>query len=341
MPIMQSPPGCHTTIDGRQYLYFAGTGYLGLQGHPEVIRAACQATQKLGIGSATSRTGFGNTPPVLEVERRCAELFAVDDAFYFASGYMTNNILVRMLERGFQAVFVDELSHYCVFEAARLAAQPVFRFRFRHRDAEDLRAKLRANLKPGQLPLIMSDGVFAARGTIAPLAEYRAVISDYPGSVLCVDDAHALGVLGVNGRGTLEHTGLFNSAVNSDMVNSDTDAEDEPRLLLGGTLSKAIGGFGGIIPGSRSFIERLKATSHYYGGASAPPAPAAAATARALDLVKADRGMRTRLWKNVGALKNGLRRMGLEADHTPVPIVCLTLGDAGNMQRIQRELMSR
>ena len=334
MPIMQGPPGCHTTIDGRQYLYFAGTGYLGLQGHPAVIRAACEATEKFGIGSATSRTAFGNTPPVLEVERRCGEFFGLDDAFYFASGYMGNNVLVQMFQDGFDAVLVDELSHYCVFEAARLSGRPLFRFR--HRDAEDLRAKLKANLEPGRSPLIISDGVFAARGTIAPVAQYRAVLGDYPGSVLCIDDAHALGVLGANGRGTFEHAGLFNSAVNGSI-----DAENGPRLLLCGTLSKAVGGFGGIIPGGRRFIEHLKTSSHYYGGASAPPVPAAAATARALELIAADPGMRTRLWKNVEAVKNGLRRMGLEADDTPVPIVFLTVGDARNMQRIQRELMER
>lgn len=334
MPIMQSPPGSHTTIDGRRYLYFAGTGYLGLQGHPDVIRAACEATQEFGIGSATSRTGFGDTPPTLEVERRGAELFGAHDAFYFASGYMGNSILVLMLEGSFDSVFVDELSHYCVLEAARLAGRPLFRFR--HRDAQHLREKLKTELQPAQRPLVMTDGVFAARGTIAPVAEYRAVLSDYPGSVLLIDDAHALGVLGANGRGTLEHAGLFDSAVNGEI-----DPQQRLRLLLCGTLSKAVGGFGGIIPGSRRFIERLKTTSHYYGGASAPPVPAAAATARALELIAADPGMRTRLWKNVDAVKNGLGRMGLEAGDTPVPIICLTVGDAENMRRIQQELMQR
>jgi 8-amino-7-oxononanoate synthase len=334
MPVMQSPPGAHAVIDGRRYLYFAGTGYLGLQGCPEVLRAACGATERFGIGSATSRTGFGDTPPVLEVERRCAGFFGMEEAFYFASGYMGNTILVLVLQGGFDLVFVDELSHYSVLEAARLSGRPVFRFH--HRDAEELRAKLKANLKPGQRPLVMSDGVFAARGTIAPVAEYRAMLHDYPGSALCIDDAHGLGVLGANGRGTLEHAWMFDST-----VNGDADAESGPRLRLCGTLSKAVGGFGGIIPGSRRFIEHLKTTSPYYGGASAPPAPIAAATARALELMAEDPGMRARLWKNVDAVKNGLRGMGLEADQTPVPIVCLTIGDAQNMQRIQRELMAR
>jgi 8-amino-7-oxononanoate synthase len=307
MPVMQSPPGAHAVIDGRRYLYFAGTGYLGLQGCPEVLRAACGATERFGIGSATSRTGFGDTPPVLEVERRCAGFFGMEEAFYFASGYMGNTILVLVLQGGFDLVFVDELSHYSVLEAARLSGRPVFRFH--HRDAEELRAKLKANLKPGQRPLVMSDGVFAARGTIAPVAEYRAMLHDYPGSALCIDDAHGLGVLGANGRGTLEHAWMFDST-----VNGDADAESGPRL---------------------------RSSSPYYGGASAPPAPIAAATARALELMAEDPGMRARLWKNVDAVKNGLRGMGLEADQTPVPIVCLTIGDAQNMQRIQRELMAR
>ena len=334
MPIMQSPPGCRTTIDGREYLYFAGTGYLGLQGHPEVIRAACEATERFGIGSATSRTAFGNTPPVLEVERRAAEFFGLDEAFYFMSGYVANNVLILALERSFDAVFVDELSHYCVFEAAQLSSRPLFRFR--HCDAQDLQAKLRANLKPAQLPLVITDGVFAAKGTIAPVAEYRAVLSNYPGALICVDDAHGFGVLGAGGAGTLEHFGLFDAGVNAGI-----EPQQGPRLFVCGTLSKAVGGFGGIIPGSRRFIERLKTTSHYYRGASAPPAGAAAATARALELLIADPSMRTRLWENVDALKGGLRGMGLQVDRTPVPIICLTIGGAENMQRIQRELMHR
>jgi len=339
MPVMQSPPGSHTRIDGREYLYFAGTGYLGLQGHPEVIRAACEATQRFGIGSATSRTGFGNTPPVLEVERRCAEFFALEEAFYFASGYMGNTILVEILRGLIDVVFVDELSHYSVLEAARLTGCPVFRFRHCH--PEDLQAKLRASLKPGQRPLVMSDGVFAARGTIAPVAEYRAALSDYPGSVLCIDDAHGLGVLGAGGRGALEHAGVLDAGVNGEADAATHRWVPGPRLLLCGTLSKAVGGFGGIIPGTRPLIEQLKTASPYYGGASAPPVPAAAATARALELIASNPNMRTRLWANVAALKDGLRRMGLEVDDTPVPIVCLTIGDAENMQRIQRELMGR
>jgi len=338
MPVMQSPPGAETVIDGRRYLYFAGTGYLGLQGHKEVIRAACEATQRYGIGSATSRSGVGDTPPTLAVERRAAELFGTEDSFYFMSGYVGNNILTLLLEGAFDAVFVDELSHYCVLEAGRLSGRPVFRFR--HRDAGALQESLARNLKPGQRPLVTSDGVFAGLGRIAPVADYREVLRNYPGAIICVDDAHAVGVLGAAGRGTYEHAGLMTDGVNSEEL-AEGGPTDGPRLLFCGTLSKAVGGFGGIIPGSRRFIERVKAESHYYDGASAPPVPAAAATARALELINNDPGMRTRLWENVRAVKRGLGRLGLDTDDTPVPIICLTIGSAENMQRIGRGLAER
>ena len=106
-------------------------------------------------------------------------------------------------------------------------------------------------------------------------------------------------------------------------------------------MSKAVGGYGGIIPGSRALVEHIKRHSPYFGGASPPPAPVAAATARAIELVLAEPERRTRLWSNVRFLKDGIRRLGFDVDDTPVPIVCLTIGAAENMQRIQERLMSR
>jgi 8-amino-7-oxononanoate synthase len=333
---MQGPPGPYTLVDGRRYLYFVGTGYLGLQNHPEVIRALCEAAQQYGMGSATSRAGFGNTPPLLEVERRAAELFAAEDSFYVPSGYAAGGILVRGLAGSFDAVFIDERSHYSLAEAEKQVGCPVFLFG--HGDADDLRAGLRDRLKPRQRPLVMSDGLFAARGRIAPVAEHREILREYAGSALLLDDAHAVAVLGEHGRGTFEHAGIY-EAVNSD--DSPRPLPLAPRLFLCGTFSKAIGGYGGIIPGSQGFIARLKATSHWYDGASAVPSPLAVATARAIELVMADPGMRTRLWDNARRLKAGLRKLGLGADDTPAPIVCLVVGSADNMRRIQARLRER
>ena len=342
MPVMQSPPGAETVIDGRRYLYFSGTGYLGLQGHPEVIRAACRATEQYGIGSATSRAGYGDTPPLVEAERQAARLFGAETAFYFMSGYVGNDILARAIEGEVDAVFVDECSHYCVQEAASRLAKPLNRFR--HADPGDLAEKLRNQTPPGARPLVMSDGVFAALGTIAPVGEYCEILREYPGSSLVIDDAHGLGVLGQNGRGTLEHAGLFERGVNVDLPEREAEPapfSDSPRLFLCGTLSKALGGYGGIIPGARRTIERMRSASHYFAGASPVPVPVAAATARALELVIDQPELRTRLWENVRAVRSGLREMGVEVADTPAPIISLTLGTAENMERIHGELAAR
>ncbi|MBN2024835.1 MAG: aminotransferase class I/II-fold pyridoxal phosphate-dependent enzyme [Pirellulales bacterium] len=362
MPTMHSPPGPFTVIDGRRYLYFGGTGYLGLQGHPEVIRAACEAAGQYGIGSATSRAGCGETPPLLDAERRAAEFFAAADSFYFMSGYAGNSILVLALREEFDAVFVDDRAHYCVGEAARLAGRPIATFR--HCDPDDLARVLREQLPAGARPLVLSDGVFPSHGEIAPAAQYAEVLSEYVGSILALDDAHAVAVLGANGRGTFEHVGLYDRGVNVDGVrdvkeddvkgDSPIFAETKigtvpgakmgtvpPRLLACGTLSKAVGGYGGIIAGGREFVHRLKATSTYFNGASAVPVPIAAATTRALELILKQPELRARLWENVAAVKSGLRALGLAVDDSPVPIVGLVLGDADHMRRIHEALRAR
>ncbi|MGO8691125.1 MAG: aminotransferase class I/II-fold pyridoxal phosphate-dependent enzyme [Thermoguttaceae bacterium] len=330
-PLIESPPGAETVIDGRRYLYFVGTGYLGLQGHPEVIHAACEAARQYGVGSATTRAGYGTTPPLLAVERLSAQFLDAEAAFHFPSGYAGNQILVAALADAYDAVFLDELSHYCVAEAAQAGGRPVFRFA--HCDPPALRKALQTHLKPSERPLVMTDGVFAARGDIAPLAEYRDVLADYAGATLLVDDAHGLGVLGQHGRGTLEEKGvrtIFDPGKNS----------SDPVICFCGTLSKALGGYGGIIAGSQRWVERLKTASHWYDGASPLPPPLLAASARALELVLAEPQMRLRLRENVQRLRGGLVRLGVPCPQTPSPIICLRLGTAERMRGIQSGLMA-
>ncbi len=338
-PIAESPPGATTRIDGRDYLYFVGTGYLGLQGHPEVIRAACEAVERYGLHSATTRAGFGNTPPTLSAERRAAEFFGTEAALVLPTGYASNEVLLRAVAENFDAVFIDEYSHYCVFEAARRSERPVVPFH--HRDAGDLAQKLRERLQPGGRPLVMTDGVFSVRGTIAPLADYCGAMAGYSGAGMLIDDAHGVGVLGHSGRGTLEHYGLFDGMYKGTINATASPTKGGPVSFLCATLSKALGGYGGIIPGRQPFIEQVRRASHWYDGSTPPPAPVTAASARALELVMADPGLRERLWTNVRRMKTGLRAMGFDTDDTPVPIICLTVGDAEKMRRIQRELMQR
>jgi len=328
--VLESPPGAEVVISGRQYTYFAGTAYLGLQGHPEVIRAACEATQKYGICSATVRTGFGNNPPLLEVERAAAEFFAAEDAFYFLSGYLGNTILLRHLASRFEALYIDACAHYSMFEAARACGLPLHPFT--HGDADNLAKQLRHHVQPSQRPIVLTDGVFPVLGTVAPLADYLAVLSKYEGAALLVDDAHGFGVLGECGRGTAEHHGIA-----PDELNSDGDA----RVFVCGTLSKALGGHGGIIAGSGALLESLKQQSTYYTGSTPPAAPAAAASAAAWRLVAAEPQRRRRLRDNIKQVRDGIRSLGFDLPDTPVPIIGLVIGEAANMKRVQRQLMEQ
>jgi 8-amino-7-oxononanoate synthase len=329
--IMESAPGPFTTINGREYLYFAGTGYLGIQSRPELIDAAADAMRRYGMGSATTRSGFGNSPPVLEVERLAAEFFGAEAAFYFSSGYAGPAVAVLAASPEPEFLFMDEASHFSVADAARLLGKTVRTFA--HRDADALKDALRGHLSPGGRPMVIADGVFSVSGRITPVPDYLEVLANYPGASLVVDDAHAVAVLGDRGRGTLEHFGLFGPNVND-------VGGDGPRLFMCGTLSKAVGGAGGIVPGSAEFIATVQRKAPAYFAASAPSTPAAGATAAALRIVMSEPQLRRQLHENVGRLRSGLRSLGLSVDDTVVPIVSIDLRDAQRMQSVQEQLMA-
>ncbi len=328
VPLMESAPGPETKIDGWTYRYFAGTSYYGLHGHPEVIAAGCEGFRKYGFHTATSRAGFGNSGPLLEVERRAAEHAGREAGFYFSSGYAANHILVQAAGRA-DAVFIDESAHFCVEEAARLRGLPIHTFR--SRDADDLRTRIAEHLPAGGVPLVMTDGVSPATGRLPPLDEYVRLLADFAPAILLVDDAHGLGVFGQNGRGSLEHFGFHEAANGGPGIGGVT-------LLAGATLGKALGGFGGIITGSAEFIRHVRASSHYYDGSSAPPSPVATATAKSLELVAGDPSFLQHLQRNSRRLRAGLSGFGLAVHDAPSAQVGVAIGTAENMARLHREL---
>ena len=337
------PPDAMISVAGKVYLYFGGNGYFGLQADPEVLAATCEAVLRYGVGTATTRTAF-TSPPVFEVERRTAEMLGTPHALYTASGYLANQILLESLEKVFDRIFIDEAAHYSLFDAVRrLRGTKRKPITFKHRNTDDLREQLDTNLQLHERPLVLTDGVFSLLGTIAPLDEYAELLENYDGASLLVDDAQGFGVLGDTGRGTLEHFGFDTSTVNHTATDSvdDFGLETAPgkavQAYLTFSLSKAVGGSGGIIPGSESFIQRLKDWSAVYFGASAPASPIAAATAKSLSMLT-ETVLRQKLQENVNLLRLGLRSIGLDVGESPLPMVILTLGSSGNMRRIQKEL---
>lgn len=321
MYLMESAPGARTVINGKEVDYFCGTGYYGLQGHPEIIKAACEAVNKYGIGSATSRSGYGNNPVLLEVEERASKFFGEESALYYVSGYLGNSILLQGLQDEYEIIFVDKESHYSVIDGASITNKHLVLFA--HLDAEDLRKKIRKHLKSSQRPLLICDGIFPVTGEISPIPEYLKVFEEFDESIICVDDAHATGVIGEKGRGSFEYFGLRGKKMHSS-----------------GTLSKALGGHGGIIAGDREFIEKLRRKSNIPYSSSAVPTPAAAATAKALEVLDRKPELIRKLWDKVFYAKKALRDLGFDINETPVPIICLHIKSA-DLEALQLELFKK
>ena len=320
--LMGSGPGPETIINGKRCLYFGGTGYFGFQTNPELIKAAQKAVAEYGMGSATSRNIYGTSPLYLEVEKKACEFFGTEDSIYIPSGYLINIAAFQSLAQlqQFDAMFVDEGAHWSITDFMYAVQKPVYTFA--HGDPENLGRKLNENLKARQRPLVVSDGIFPTFGKVAPIPDYFKQVEAHDGC-MWIDDCHAIGVLGANGRGTYEFYGL----------RSD-------RLYFGGTLSKAIGAHGGIIPGKEQFVLPIRA-GHVVNGANASPSAAAAAGIKGMELLMTRPELRTQLWRNARQLKAGLKRMGFEQDDSPVPVAAWTLKTGEDMDRVHAELMSR
>lgn len=318
----ESPLGPRVCIAGRERDYFSGTGYLGLHNHPAVRQAAVDAIQRWGMSTATSRGGYGEHPVYAGVEEQARAFFGSETVLYYPSGYLSTLILAQGLREHYERVFVDESSHYSVFDGLRATGKPVHAFR--HLDPQSLKETLRECLQPAERPLVFSDGLFPISAEIAPVPALLSVLDAYPGGILALDDAHGAGVLGANGRGVLEHYGL-----------------QDPRCFAGATLSKALGGYGGVLPLAAASRDEILRLAGAYAGSSPPPLPAAAASAAALLLARTEPGRLAALRRNVKQARVGLIALGWELDDNPAPILCLRARPGLDLARIKSRLFDR
>jgi 7-keto-8-aminopelargonate synthetase-like enzyme len=320
--IMGSGPGPETVVNGKKCLYFGGTGYFGFQTHPEVIKAAQKALADFGTCTATSRDMYGTSPLYLEVEKRVAQFFGTEQAIYLPSGYLINLSGFQSLvqQKKFDTMFVDDDAHWSITDIMYGLQKPVYLFK--HGDPEDLEKQIKANLKPGEKPLVVSDGLFPTFGKIAPVAEHYKIIEKYDGC-MWLDDCHSVGVLGANGRGTYEHYGL-----------------KSPRLYFGATLSKAFGAHGGMIASNAETIQPIR-EGHVVNGSNASLTGAAGAAIKGIQLMTAHPEMRQQLWRNARQLKSGLKKLGFDQDDSPVPVAAFMLKTAKDMDRVQDALFQR
>lgn len=319
---VESEQGPRVIINGRSHILLAGNNYLGLADHPKVRQAAIEAIRRYGVGSGASRLISGNMTLHEELERCLAHFKRTEAALVFSTGYMANLSLLSCLIPEDGLLLLDRLCHASLIDGARLSGRP-YRI-YGHRDLNKLARLLKR--KPPQKPaLIVTDGVFSMDGDIAPLPQLLSLAREH-GARILVDEAHATGVLGKHGRGTLEHFGL-----------------DEPgeELIQMGTLGKAIGTFGAYIVGSRDLINYLinKARTFIYTTAL-PPAICAAAMA-ALDLIEKEPERRVRLWENRHHLHEGLRTLGFDTLDSETPILPVLSSNSYKAVRLSEMLFDQ
>ena len=306
--VLQERQEAETVFDGKHVINLSSNNYLGLTTHPKLIAAAHEAIDKYGAGSGSVRTIAGTMSQHMELEAKIAKFKHTEAALVFQSGFTANAGTVSSVLGKEDVIISDELNHASIIDGCRLSRAKIAVFK--HKDVADLRRVLEETKGNYRRTLVITDGVFSMDGDVAPLADIVEVSEQYQ-AIIMVDDAHASGVMGNQGRGTVDHFGLHGRV-----------------HIQVGTLSKAIGCLGGYVAGSRALIDYLihKARPFLFS-TSHPPAVTAAAMA-AFDLLQEDPTLMERLWENTRYFKAGLEALGFDTAGSETPITPVIAGDA-------------
>jgi glycine C-acetyltransferase len=306
----EQAPVCH--FDGRKVINLASNNYLGLTTHPKLREAALEATRKYGVGSGAVRTIAGTMRIHMELEERIARFKNVEACVVFQSGFTANAGTVSSILGKDDFIISDELNHASIIDGARLSRAKILVFR--HKDLAHAEEQL-ASVKdqPGH-KLLITDGVFSMDGDIGPLPGLCALAEKY-GAIMMVDDAHASGVLGRNGRGTVDHF----------QVHGRVDVQV-------GTLSKAIGALGGYVCGSRDLIDFLYHRARPFLFSTSHPPSVAGTCIAAFDVLEQEPERIEKLWQNTRFFKQELSLLGynIGGKNTPAsetPITPIIIGE--------------
>jgi len=306
MTILNSGVGNYVWCDGMKCTYFAGNNYLGLADHPEVKKASIRSIQKYGNSFSASRRTTGTAYIHLELEKQLAAFMQKQDAVVFASGFMGNGILMEMLKNSYSAVFIDELAHPSIIGSIPRGIENIQYFN--HCDASHLENLL--DHHKGLSPLVITDGVFALTGEIAPLDKIYPLVEKH-NAILVIDDAHSTGVLGENGRGTAEHFKL----------------DWAENIYTTGTMSKALGGYGGFISGTKELTYSIREKSATYQASTSLPPSIVASGIASLGIIQNNPGLRTSLLENARILRKGIFGLGFQTTRDNTPIIPILLND--------------
>jgi glycine C-acetyltransferase len=305
--VLEDEQKARTRFDGREVINLASNNYLGLAADPRMKEAAAKAAAQYGAGSGAVRTIAGTMSLHIELERRFAAFKGADAAIMFQSGFTANSGTVAAILSKEDVIVSDQLNHASIIDGARLSRAEIKVFP--HKDAAAADRLLSETAGPGRHQLLITDGVFSMDGDIAPLPDLVEVAEKH-GAIMMIDDAHASGVLGKNGRGTVDHFDLHGRVD-----------------IQVGTLSKAIGVMGGFIAGPHHLIDWLVNRGRpFLFSTSAPPAVAAACI-KALDILEQEPERVERLWERTGFFKKGLQDLGFDTGASETPITPVIAGE--------------
>ena len=324
--VMSSANRTRVTVDGREAITLASNNYLGLNTHPRLIEASLDALRRFGAGSGAVRTISGTMALHEELETELARFKHVEAALTFQSGFTCNTGVIPVVAGEPDLIVSDAFNHASIIDGMRLSKAP--RVIYRHKDVAHLRELLatarregRADGQPYRAILVVTDGVFSMDGDIAPLPGIVAAAEEH-GAAVFVDDAHASGVLGRNGRGSVDHFDLHGRVA-----------------IQVGTLSKAMGVLGGYVAGSRTLREMLVQRARpFLFSTSHPPAVAAACIA-AIHVLEDEPELIERLWANTRRFKAELARMGFDTGVSETPITPVMVGDSAAAIRFADRLL--
>ncbi len=315
--LLEGPQGPVARYDGREIVNLSSNNYLGLAADPALKAAALEAIATYGVGSGAVRTIAGNMAIHQELESELAGFKQTEAVLLYQSGFTANAGTVAALLGREDVVVSDELNHASIIDGCRLSGAE--KRIYPHKDVAAARRAL-AEARGARRLLLITDGVFSMDGDIAPLPDLVEAAEEH-GAIMMVDDAHASGVLGRAGRGTVDHFGLHGHV-----------------QIQVGTLSKAFAGLGGYVAGSRGLIDLLMQRARpLLFSTSHPPSVAASALA-AVRLVQQRPELIERLWENARSFKDGLRGLGFDTGESETPITPVMVGDEGLALRLSDRL---
>ncbi|MBI2220495.1 MAG: glycine C-acetyltransferase [Acidobacteria bacterium] len=306
-----------TTFDGRSVVNLSSNNYLGLTTHPRLRERARAALEKYGAGTGSVRTIAGTMDIHMELERKLAEFKKTEAVVVFQSGFAANAGTVSAVLSKDDFIVSDELNHASIIDGARLSRATIKVFA--HRDVAAAR-KILQDLPAGPRRLLITDGVFSMDGDVGPLPDLCAAAEEH-GAIMMVDDAHASGVFGQNGRGTIDH---FN-------------CHGRVHVQVG-TLSKAVGALGGYVAGSRNLVEFLHHRARPFLFSTSHPPSVAASCIAAIDVLLEEPQIIDRLWENTRFFKAGLQKLGFNTGISESPITPVIAGEGALAMRLSDRL---